>query len=84
MGVIGPEHPLPDGQGALEQGLGSVEFALVLEQDGQVVEAGGGVRVVGPQRLFVDDQSALEQGPGGVKRRPGPQPWAWPDSQVFL
>jgi hypothetical protein len=64
-GVVGPQHPLADLQGALEERPGGGQLALVLEQAGQVVEAAGGVGVVGPQHPLPDRQGALEERPGG-------------------
>jgi hypothetical protein len=38
---------LVDGQGALEQGVGALEVALVVQDEAEVVEGPGGVGVVG-------------------------------------
>jgi len=59
MGVVRAEPLLPDCQGALEQRRGLAYFALGPVQAGQVVEAGGGVRMVRAEPLLTDRQSAL-------------------------
>jgi translation initiation factor 2B subunit (eIF-2B alpha/beta/delta family) len=45
--VVGAEAGLADGQSALVQGAGAVQVALVAKDEGEVVEAEGGVGVVG-------------------------------------
>jgi len=46
--VVGPQHSLTGGQGALQEVPGGGQLALRLEQAGQVVEAVGGVGWSGP------------------------------------
>ena len=57
--VVEPQHPLRDGQGAFTKRPGGRWLALVVEQEGQVVEACGGVAAVGRQLPRLDGQSAL-------------------------
>jgi hypothetical protein len=45
--VVGAQASVADGQGALVQGPGAVEVALVGQDGGEVVKAVGGVGVVG-------------------------------------
>ena len=47
VGMVRPEHLLPDVQGALEEGPGVGRFTLRPEQECQVVENGGGEAMVG-------------------------------------
>jgi hypothetical protein len=53
-----------NGEGALEEGAGGGGVALVAVQEGEVVEAAGGLGVVRPQHALADCQSALQKGPG--------------------
>lgn len=58
-----------DGQGALVQGAGVVEVALVVQDEGEVVETLGGGGVVRAEVGVVDGQGALEWA-GGLCGRP--------------
>jgi hypothetical protein len=65
--VVGVQAGLVDGQGALVQGVGALEVALVSQDAGEVVEAFGGVGVVGAEAGLADRQGALgERGLGRV------------------
>jgi hypothetical protein len=67
--VVGVQAGLVDGQGALVQGAGALEVALVPQDAGEVVEALGGVGVVGAEAGLADRQGALgERGLGRVTR----------------
>ena len=73
--MVGPQHPLPDGQGTLEEWPGGGQLTLGVEQDTEVVEALGGVGMVGSQDPLPDGQGTLEPRPGrpeiaGVLQRP--------------
>ena len=58
------QHRLADGQGLLVEGLGGGVVPR-LEQQRQVVQAGGGVGVALAQRRLADGQGLLEEGLGG-------------------
>ena len=49
------------------------EVALVLQQDGEVVEARRGVGVLGAERLLADRQRALDRAAAPPPGRPGPE-----------
>ena len=61
--MLGAESPLADGQRALVERPRPHNVALVLEQDGEVVEARRGVGMLGAERLFVYRQCALHERP---------------------
>ena len=62
-GMLGAERLLADRQGALEERPRRREVALVLKQDGEVVEARRRIGMVGAERLLADRQRALEERP---------------------
>jgi hypothetical protein len=63
--VVRAEDALVDFQRALQEGPGGGQLALILEQEGEVVEAVGGVGVVGAEDAFAGLEGALQEGPGG-------------------
>jgi hypothetical protein len=65
--VVGAQARLADRKGALVQGAGAVEVALVGQDVGEVAEAAGGVGVVGAKPRLADGQGALVQAAGGVE-----------------
>jgi hypothetical protein len=67
VGVVGAQAGLKDRQGALVQGAGAGQVALVGQDAGEDVEAFGGVGVVGAQAGLADGQGALVQAAGGVE-----------------
>jgi len=73
IGVVGSEHPLKDGQGALAERPSGGQLALVLEYYRQVAQAGSSVRIVGPQHPLVNCQGALQERPGEGKLAPRPE-----------
>jgi hypothetical protein len=56
-----------DAAGGSISGFAELGEDLVLEQVGQIVETGGGVRALGFQHLLADGQGALMDGPGGAQ-----------------
>jgi hypothetical protein len=54
VGVVGTEACFTDRQGTLIQGAGAVRVALVAQDEGEVAEDAGGVRVVGAQAGLED------------------------------
>lgn len=65
--MVGSQRPLPDLQGAFEEGAGGGQFTIGPEQQRQVVESGGGEGVVGPEHSLPDGEGALQEGPGGIQ-----------------
>jgi hypothetical protein len=67
VAVVGAQAGLADLKGALVQGAGAVQVALVAQDASEVVEATGGVGVVGAQAGLADGQGALVQAAGAVQ-----------------
>jgi hypothetical protein len=56
-----------DRKGALEEGAGAVQIALVAHDGGEVAEARRGVGVVSAQRRLADGEGLLVEGMGAVE-----------------
>jgi hypothetical protein len=65
--VPGGQHPFSYLESPLEETLGGGQVALVLKQEGQVFEAGGGVRVIGPQQILANGERPLEAVSGALQ-----------------
>ena len=61
--MLGAEHLLVDRQRALEERPRRRKVALVLKQDGEVVEARRRIGMLGAEYLLADRQRALEERP---------------------
>jgi hypothetical protein len=60
--MVRSKRLLSDGEGALVERLGVSVAALVVVEEGQVVEVGGGVGMVRSQRFFSDGEAPLQSG----------------------
>jgi len=65
--VVGAQAGLPDRQGALLQSPGTVQVALVAQDNCEVAEAVGVVGVVGSQARFINRLGALMERAGAVQ-----------------
>ena len=63
VGMLGAEHLLADRQRALEERPRRREVALVLQQQGEVVEAPRRIGMLGAEHLLRDRQRALAERP---------------------
>src|SRR5207302_7088 len=60
--MVKTQHPLMDGQGALEAGPRSSQVTLGPQQRTEVAQAGGGVGVVWAEHPLMDGQGTLQVG----------------------